>query len=183
MSDKMNISNTFAVMVDMQERLLAAMPDREGLVRRTETLLKGLSVLNIPITVTQQYTKGLGQTDPSLMEAGGLEGYFDKITYSCWADDAIRNAWKSCSQRKTALLFGIEGHICLWQTAQDLLEAGYRVYVVTDCTESRKASDKETAYRRLEQAGAVLTTTEACLFELLEKAGTPEFKTISKLIK
>ena len=183
MSKIMNRANTQAILIDMQDRLLAVMPEKEELVHRMETLLKGLAVLHIPVTVTQQYTKGLGMTDERLMEAGGLSGYLDKITYSCYADEAIREQIRKDPLRTTVLLFGIETHICLWQTAQDLLEEGYAVEVVCDCVASRKESDREIALRRLEKSGAVLTTTEACLFELLEKAGTDEFRAISKLIK
>ena len=174
---------TQAIMIDMQEKLLAAMPDPEGLVRRTGILISGLSVLGVPVTVTQQYTKGLGKTDGRLMQACGTEEYYDKITYSCWEDDHIREAVSALPERKTVLLFGVETHVCVWQTARDLLENGYDVQIVCDCVESRKTIDKETAFRRMEQAGAVLTTVEACLFDMLKTAGTPEFKAVSKLVK
>ena len=183
MSRIMNRSNTQAILIDMQEKLLKVMPEKEELLRRTEILLKGLKLLDIPVIVSQQYTKGLGMTDPTLMEAGGFTSYLDKITYSCFADEGIRKAVESNPERKTVLLFGIESHICLWQTAQDLLDSGYQVEVVCDCVASRKEADREIALRRREKSGAVLTTTEACLFELLEKAGTEEFRAISRLIK
>ena len=171
-----------AVMIDMQDKLLAAMPEAEKLLENTERLLKGLRLLEIPVTVTQQNTKGLGPTDSGLIEAGGLKEYYDKMTYSCFADEKIRKDWLE-SGKKTFILFGIESHICLWQTAGDLLKEGFEVQIVCDCIASRKSYDKEVALRRLERAGAVLMTTEAVLFELLERAGTPEFKAISKLVK
>lgn len=183
MSFVMNRENTLAIMVDMQEKLLAAMPDRAALAERTGILLKGLKILDIPVIVTQQYTKGLGNTDPALMEILGDEHFYDKLSYSCCRDSGIRNAIASYEDRKTVLLFGIESHICIWQTAQDLLHAGFSVQVVSDCVSSRKTFEKEMALRRLERAGAYLTSTESCLFEMLEEAGTAEFKAVSKLIK
>ena len=180
---RINRNNTRAVMIDMQDRLLAAMPEKEKLMQNTEKLLKGLKVLGVPVTVTQQYTKGLGSTEESLMKASGAETYFDKIAYSCWSDTAIREEWQKDRERTVFLLFGVESHICLWQTARDLVEAGYSVQIVCDCISSRKPFDQEIALRRLESIGVTLTTAEACLFEMLERAGTDEFKAISKLVK
>ena len=183
MSQWMNRANTQALMIDMQVKLTAAMPDREELIQNTQLLIKSLQILGIPITVSQQYTKGLGQTDSRLMEEVGLTEYLDKITYSCFADPGIRAQLEKEADRKTILLFGIESHICVWQTAQDLLAEGYRVEIVCDCVSSRKEKDREIALRRMEAAGMILTTREACIYELLEQAGTADFKKILPLIK
>ena len=174
---------TQAVMIDMQPRLLTAMLDAERVVGSCALLLKGLKVLGVPVTVTQQYTRGLGDTDERLMDAWSGSVVYDKITYSCWEDEAIRDRIESDPARNTVLVFGAETHICVLQTAEDLLAAGYDVHIVCDCVTSGKAYDMEIALRRLESEGAVLTTAETCLFELLGRAGTPEFKEISALVK
>lgn len=183
MINRLERQYTQAVMIDMQDRLLAAMPEPEELTRRTAVLLEGLRLLRIPLIISQQYTRGLGMTNEVLLKAAGTSEYCDKITYSCYADPDIRKKLEEDQNRKTVLLFGVESHICLWQTARDLIEAGFQVEAVTDCMSSRHHYDHETALRRLEQAGAIMTTTEACLFELLGRAGTDEFKSISKLIR
>ena len=131
---------------------------------------------------TQQYTKGIGMTIPSLFEAAGEEKYFDKITFSCMDDETIRNAVEA-SGKKNVIVCGIESHICVLQTCMDLKEAGYTPILVVDCMSSRKESDKEIAILRAQQEGILLTTTEAILFELTRKAGNPTFKEISRLIK
>ena len=174
--------NTIALVVDFQEKLMPVMANAEELEKRTSILLKGLKVLEVPMIVTQQYTKGIGMTIESLREAAGTEEYFDKITFSCFDDDAIRNKIEK-SGCKNVIVCGIESHICVLQTCIDLKEAGYTPILVTDCMSSRKESDKEGAIRRALGEGILLTTTEAILFELTRKAGNPQFKEISKLIK
>lgn len=121
-------------------------------------------------------------TIPSLFEAAGEEKYFDKITFSCMDDEAIRNAVEA-GGKKNVIVCGIESHICVLQTCIDLKEAGYTPILVVDCMSSRKESDKEIAILRAQQEGILLTTTEAILFELTRKAGNPTFKEISRLIK
>lgn len=174
--------DTIALAVDFQEKLMPVMTHAEELEARTNILLKGLRTLEVPTLFTQQYTKGIGMTVPSLFEAAGTKEYFDKITFSCWDDEAIRNAVEA-SGKKNVIICGIESHICVLQTCMDLKEAGYTPILVVDCMSSRKESDKEIAILRAQQEGILLTTTEAILFELTRKAGNPTFKEISRLIK
>lgn len=174
--------DTIALAVDFQEKLMPVMACAEELEARTNILLKGLRTLEVPTLFTQQYTKGIGMTVPSLFEAAGTKEYFDKITFSCWDDEAIRNAVEA-SGKKNVIICGIESHICVLQTCMDLKEAGYTPILVVDCMSSRKESDKEIAILRAQQEGILLTTTEAILFELTRKAGNPTFKEISRLIK
>lgn len=174
--------DTIALVVDFQEKLMPVMADTDALETRTNILLKGLKTLEVPMIVTQQYTKGIGMTIPSLRESAGTDEYFDKIAFSCFDDDALRNAIEE-SGKKNVLVCGIESHICVLQTCIDLKEAGYTPVLVVDCMSSRKSSDKEVALLRAQQEGILLTTTEAILFELTRKAGNPTFKAISKLIK
>lgn len=174
--------DTIALVVDFQEKLMPVMAEKEALEVRTQVLLEGLRTLDIPMIVTQQYTKGLGMTIPSLCEAAGTDEYFDKITFSCFEDEGIQKAIAK-SGRKNVLVCGIESHICVLQTCIDLKEAGYTPILVLDCISSRKLTDKEGAILRAQQEGILLTTTEAILFELTRKAGNPVFKEISRLIK
>ena len=174
--------DTIALVVDFQERLMPVMAEAEALEARTNILLKGLKVLEVPMLITQQYTKAIGMTIPSLVESAGTEEYFDKISFSCMDDEAIKAAVEA-SGKKNVIVCGIESHICVLQTCIDLKEAGYTPILVVDCMSSRKLSDKEGAILRAQQEGILLTTTEAILFELTRKAGNPTFKEISKLIK
>ena len=174
--------NTIALVVDYQEKLMPVMSNKEELEKRSNILLKGLKALEVPMIITQQYTKGLGMTIPSLFESVGTEEYLEKMTFSCFDDEGIKAKIEE-SGKKCVIICGIESHICVLQTCIDLKEAGYTPVLVVDCISSRKESDKEIAILRAKQEGIYLTTTEAILFELTRKAGNPTFKEISRLIK
>ena len=169
--------HTAALIVDFQERLVPAIADHEALMERVRILLRGLKALEIPMTVTQQYTKGLGMSAPEVWEASGETEYLDKISFS-----ALEVAEPKIHDKKYILVCGMEAHCCVLQTVIDLVGAGYVPVLVTDCIGSRK-SDREMAIRRAEQEGAVLTSSEAILFELLKEAGTPLSKEILKIVK
>lgn len=174
--------DAIALAVDYQEKLMPVMAERETLEKRSEILLKGLNVLEIPVIVTQQYTKGLGMTVPVLQKAAGTEHFSEKITFSCMDDERIKKQVEAYG-KKYVIVCGIEAHICVLQTCIDLKEHGYEPVLVMDCISSRKQSDKEGAILRAQQEVILLTTSEAILFELTRKAGSPVFKTISGLIK
>ena len=176
------LEDTMALVVDFQERLMPVIYDHEALEKRSVTLLCGLKALGVPMAMTQQYTKGIGMTIPSITEAAGSSDYFDKITFSCFEDEAVRREMFKLG-KKTVIVCGIEAHICVLQTCIDLKAAGYTPVLVTDCIGSRKPKDLEIALMRAQSEGIVLTTTEALLFELTRKAGSPVFKEISRLIK
>ena len=169
------------VMIDMQEKLVPAIAHKEEITAGCGMLLKGLDILKVPFIATQQYTKGLGDTLPELKELTGGR-YIEKITFSCWREQAFRMAIRE-SKASQIIVCGTETHICVEQTVLDMLKAGLEVYLITDCVGSRFDSDRDTALRRMEKAGAVLTTAEAALFELTERGGTDEFKAVSKLVK
>lgn len=170
--------HTAALIVDFQERLVPAIADHEALMERVRILLRGLKALEIPMTVTQQYTKGLGMSVPEVWEASGETEYLDKISFS-----ALEVAEPKIYDKKYILVCGMEAHCCVLQTVIDLAGAGYVPVLVTDCIGSRRESDREMAIRRAEQEGAVLTSSEAILFELLKEAGTPLSKEILKIVK
>ena len=168
--------HTAALIVDFQERLVPAIADHEALMERVRILLRGLKALEIPMTVTQQYTKGMSV--PEVWEASGETEYLDKISFS-----ALEVAEPKIHDKKYILVCGMEAHCCVLQTVIDLAGAGYVPVLVTDCIGSRRESDREMAIRRAEQEGAVLTSSEAILFELLKEAGTPLSKEILKIVK
>lgn len=170
--------HTAALIVDFQERLVPAIADHEALMERVRILLQGLKVLDIPMTVTQQYTKGLGMSVSEVREASGETEYLDKISFS-----ALEVAEPKIHDKKYILVCGMEAHCCVLQTVIDLAGAGYVPVLVTDCIGSRRESDREMAIRRAEQEGAVLTSSEAILFELLKEAGTPLSKAILNIVK
>lgn len=175
-------NQTLTLIVDNQVKLLPSITDSEQMLQNTRTLLSGLKILEIPMIITQQYTKGLGMSEKSIFNTSGVTNYMDKITFSCWKNPAIQEKILS-SGRTQIILCGIETHICVLQTALDLLEAGYKVILVEDCVSSRKLSDKITAVNRMRQAGVTITSYESLLFELMVSAHHPQFKSIQKLIK
>lgn len=170
--------NAVALVIDYQEKLVPVMHEKENLIQNSAVLLAGLKVLGIPMVVTQQYTKGLGMTVEELTEAAGCGEYIDKIAFSTC--DCVK---EKISGKKFVIVCGIEAHICVLQTVIDLAAAGYVPVVVEDCVSSRKANDKKIALRRMRDEGAIVTTYESLLFELLKVAGTEESKKIQRLIK
>lgn len=167
-----------AVVIDYQEKLVPAMHKKEELIRNSQILLEGLKILGVPMCVTQQYTKGLGMTVSEIQEAAGTDAYVDKISFS--TADVIA---EQIQGKKYVILCGIEAHICVLQTLIDLKAKGYVPVLVEDCISSRKKNDKKMAIKRAIQEGAIVTTYEAVLFELLKEAGTEESKAIQRLIK
>jgi len=173
---------TQAICIDIQERLFPHIHEYNELARRSAILIRGLQLLEVPIHVTEQYVKGLGETIPSIREALDEYDAIEKITFSCCGSTDIE-ANILGSSRHHVLLFGIETHVCVLQTALDLIEVGRTVIVVEDCVSSRSANDKRIAIERMRQHGAVITTMESILFEFLREAGTETFKKISALVK
>ena len=178
----MNREDTIAVFIDFQEKLMPAMTGREELEDKTCRLAAGLKVLDIPHIVTQQYTKGIGETIPSIAEAIGDFEAIDKTTFSCLGHVDFINQLEIAS-KPNVIVCGIESHICVQQTVEQLLIEGYNVYVPIDCCSSRSRNDYLFATERMERAGAVITTYEAVLYELLKDSKAEGFKEISKIVK
>ncbi|MBP3663601.1 MAG: isochorismatase family protein, partial [Tyzzerella sp.] len=161
-----------------QEKLVPVMYEKERLIQNSAILLAGLRQLGIPMLVTQQYTKGLGITIQEIREAMESDDYIDKISFT-----AFNSVKEQIRDKKFVIVCGIEAHICVLQTVIDLVEAGFVPVVVEDCISSRKPNDKKIALQRMQQEGAIITTYESLLFELLKVAGTEESKRIQRLIK
>jgi nicotinamidase-related amidase len=162
------------VVIDVQDgfRPYAVFEDVAGACAK---LLEAARILELPVLVSEQYPKGLGHTAPEV-------GLSDETTIEKTVFSAARAEGFDLSGRSQALVCGIEAHVCVSQTVHDLLDAGVEVHVPADAVGSRHAIDYERGLERMERAGAVVGTVEASLFELLERAGTPEFKAIQKLI-
>ena len=169
---------TAALVIDYQEKLVPVMHKKKQLIQNSSILLAGLKLLGIPMVVTQQYTKGLGMTIKDITDAAGTEEYIDKISFT-----ALDSVEEKIRDKKFVIVCGIEAHICVLQTVIDLVAAGYIPVVVEDCISSRKPSDRKSAIKRMRDEGAIVTTYESLLFELLKVAGTDESKRIQRLIK
>ena len=178
----LNREDTLAIFIDYQEKLMPAMSGKEELEDKVCRLARGLKVLGIPNIVTQQYTKGIGETIPSIGEAIGDFKAIDKTTFSCMRNVEFVNSLELIS-RPNIVVCGIEAHICLQQTVEQLLEEGYKVYVPVDCISSRNRNDMLWAAERMEKAGAVMTTYESILYELVKDSKAEGFKEISKIVK
>ena len=176
----MRPDDTALLVVDLQEKLLPLIDENECIVFNAQRLIRGAEVLGVPCAGTEQYPKGLGPTTAAIRER--LESFEEKLDFSCMECQTIFDAWKA-SERHKVLVCGIETHVCVQQTVLDLLANGFAVYVAVDAVGARHSIDHETALRRMEGGGAVLTTTEAALFEWCGRAGTDRFKEISRLIK
>lgn len=174
--------NAVAVIVDVQERLLPHIDDNTALTSNLITLVKGLNILGVPVKITEQYKKGLGETIPSLRELLPGSWETEKLAFSCCDEPAFVQELGSHTQQ-TVILAGIEAHICVMQTAIDLKALGYKPVVVADCVGSRVAANKAIAINRMLHEGITVTSCESLLFELCRFAGTDSFKAISKLVK
>ena len=174
--------NTVGLMIDMQERLFPVMNEKETLLKNCQILYKGLVELNIPQVISQQYTKGLGETLPEITAIFENFEYIEKKDFSCWDAPEIKAKLQELGA-KNIIISGIESHVCVLQTAVDMKEAGLNPIVVMDCVSSRSAANYELAKERFRAEGITMTSYESILFELTRSAGAPEFRAISKLVK
>lgn len=171
------------VVIDVQEKLAPAMdPDLYNqLLLNTNLLIEGFKSLDLPIIATEQYSKGLGHTVADLSGATD-QNCVEKMAFSCCGEDKFMTALEK-SGAKQILIAGMETHVCVFQTVLDLLDRGYVVHLVRDAVSSRFKSDYDNALSTAAKAGAVITTTETALFQLVKVAGTDGFKAVSKLVR
>ena len=174
--------HTIGLVIDVQEKLFPHMQEKEMLERNTKILLAGMKELGVPVLITEQYRKGLGDTVEFVRENLTEFAPMEKMTFSCCDDDAFA-ASLTKKGRKNVIICGIEAHVCVLQTSVDLIDKGYQPIVIEDCISSRKLNDKDIAIRRMRQEGVIISTCESILFELARISGTDTFKAISKLVK
>jgi nicotinamidase-related amidase len=179
-SQRLTARNGALLVVDVQDKLLAAIANREPMIANVVNLIHGAQALKMPVWATEQYPRGLGPTTACVADL--IPDRPAKTTFHCCAVPQILEQLYGRNVRHVTVA-GIEAHVCVAQTALELLDLGFRVQVPADAVASRHQIDWEYALRRIAQAGAVISTTEAVLFEWTETADRPEFKAISDLIK
>jgi nicotinamidase-related amidase len=177
---RLTASDSVLIVIDVQDKLLTAIPTATALVRNTAFLLDAAALLGVPAVGTEQYPKGLGPTTAEIAKRlpAALPA---KTAFSCCGAAGFLADLRGLG-RSSAVLAGMEAHVCVLHTALDLLDAGFTVYLPVDALASRSTLDAETAVRRLERAGAVPTTAEAVAFEWVADASHPQFKAVSKLV-
>jgi len=178
----LTVENMALLIIDVQSKLAQLMDGRETLVENLQRIIQGAQILGVPIIWTEQNPKGLGPTIPEVAEL--LSGYrpLTKFSFSCCGDEDFMQELRALN-RKQILLAGIETHICIYQTAMDLISLGYEVEVVADAVSSRAGENKRIGLEKIRDGGGRLTSTETALFELLKVAEGEKFKGILQIIK
>lgn len=178
----LSVSNTVLVIVDVQEKLWRVTYEKGKLLDNLCRLIQGIQVLNIPILMTEQYPQGLGPTVPEIKALLPAIKPVAKVSFSCCGDTNFLKELKALD-RNQILITGIESHVCVYQTAVDLLNSGYEVQAVTEGISSRTPENRQLGLHRIEEAGGKLAGVEMVLFELLKTAGSEQFKAISRIVK
>ena len=194
-------TSSFLTVIDLQERLLPVIPNRTAIIESVQFLLKAAQILGVPGAISEQYPSGLGRTIQPVREFASSFDVFEKLQFSAAfgiADtiqkvalalpisntvDGEAQDHLAAIKRGQVVICGIETHVCVSQTALELLEDGSQVFVVADAVGSRNNFDNEIALRRLADAGCIVNSSEGIVFEWCERAGTDAFKAISQLVK
>ena len=174
--------NTGLVVIDVQEKFVPAIPGFDGIVKNVVALVKGFQEFGLPVLLTEQYPKGLGKTVREITECLSNLNIVEKTTFSSMQTQKFIDRIAALGF-KDFVVCGIEAHVCVHQTVCDMLFNGYRVWVPWDATGSREPGNRDLAMRRMEKAGAIPTSTEMHLFEMIQRAGTDSFKKIQGFIK
>jgi nicotinamidase-related amidase len=177
---RLKVEDTALLVVDMQEKLLPKIMQAEEVIRNASFLVNAAKVLGVPVLGTEQYPKGLGPTVELIR--GMLTKVWEKKTFSAVGEGGALEYLKSDARIKVVVV-GIEAHICVMQTVLDLLNQGFHVFVCVDAVSSRYAIDVKIALKRMQQAGAILVTSETCVYEWLDTAANPAFKEISAMVQ
>jgi isochorismate hydrolase len=182
---KIDRNQAVLVIIDIQEKLMPVIDNAAGVILNIERLLRGCHVLGVPVLLTEQYVKGLGPTvEPIRRALEETSGYspIEKSYFSAYGCEAFSSQLASLG-RSQILVAGVEAHVCVYQTVEDLLARDVAVSVIVDAVSSRTVQNREIALRRLSSDGAKLSSTEMALFELTVAAGTDQFRAISRLVK
>jgi nicotinamidase-related amidase len=166
---------TALIVIDLQEKLLPAIDGHEGLVVQVRTLLRLASALELPVVLTTQYRKGLGPIVPEILELAGDVEPIDKVAFGCFGSPEFGERLRDTG-RDQLLVSGVEAHICVTQSVLGAVAAGFTPHVVTDATGSRSEVNRQLGFRRMERAGAWLSSTEMAAYELLGRADNAAFK-------
>lgn len=179
---KMSYDNTVCVLVDLQEKLVPAMRKPKKLVENARKLLRSMDRMDVPVIVTEQYSKGLGKTVQPLADAVNNATYVDKTSFDAFGEKSFEEVMDKVTGEHVVLL-GAESHICVLLTARSLIERGYTVHVAYDCCASRTKELHEKAMRELEAMGAKVSSWETIVYDMMENSHHPAFKTISSIVK
>jgi len=182
MKDMLSIDHTILAVVDIQGKLAQAMYKKDDLIENLQKLIRGIRVLEIPVIWLEQNPEGLGPTVPEVVDLLTDLEPIRKFCFSCCDSEHFVQEIK-LSKRDQILLAGIEAHVCIYQTARDLVGLGYEVQVVMDAVSSRTHENKLVGVQKIREAGASITSTETALFELLRVADGPKFKEILRIVK
>ncbi len=169
------------LIIDLQENLMKVMKYADKVYKNTLLILATCHRLGMPVTVTEQYPKGLGRTVPEVADHLGEHNLLEKISFSACTEDALKVLREL--NRRQVLVAGSETHVCVFQTVRDLLAVGFEVYVLRDAVCSRFKDNYKNALKLMEREGAIITDAETVVFDLLKVAGTPQFKAIAPLLK
>jgi nicotinamidase-related amidase len=175
----LNKNNSLMILVDVQEKLIPAVLNSERFIDRCEWILKLATKMDVPVLVSEQYPKGLGRTVQQLCPYLDQKNRIEKLHFSCMQEPHYVQRLQEYN-KKQLIIFGIEAHVCVLQTAIEMQEAGFDVYVVVDAVSSRNEQDLKYGLKRMKQAGIHLITAEMVLFEWLRQSGTSDFKVLSK---
>ena len=178
----LEIQNSCLAVIDVQGKLAQLMVDKESLFKNIRILIQAAKILEIPILWCQQVPEALGPTVPEIAELLTGQAPMNKASFSCCGDERF-TAELNALGKEQVLLCGIETHVCVYQTAMDLMEGGLDITIVADAVSSRTEQNRETALDRLASEGASISSTEMVLFELLQTARHPQFRQIARLVK
>ena len=180
--DLADVSRSALVVVDVQDKLMAAIHEADRVVRETVRAVEGARLLKVPVLCSEQYPDGLGPTVASVRAAIGDAAVVEKVSFSAADETRFMEALRRLD-RDQIVLVGIEAHICVLQTAADLTARGFRVHVAVDAVSSRTASNRQIGLDRMRALGVTMTSVESVLFEWTRRAGTEVFKSVSRLVR
>ena len=182
--NQLDADRACVLVIDVQEKLLPLVRDHDDIVSATKKLLTAAPIFELPVIVTEQYPRGIGHTVEAISAClpGGRTSIIEKSAFSAWAEPSVREAILAVD-RPQVIITGIETHVCVQQTALDLVSRDYDVYVCADAAGSRGRTDHDRALERMRQDGARVTTVESVLFELCGRCDTPRFKPMLEVIK
>jgi nicotinamidase-related amidase len=183
MTSLLSLPRSQLLVIDVQQKLAPAMADSETLVQNIARLVRIATILEAPITLSEQYPRGLGATLSEIKSVAGADAHiFEKMQFSCARDPQLVDRIEKLERPHVAIC-GIEAHVCVLQTAMDLKDRGLIPFVVVDAISSRRDASKSVALERMSRAGVALATLEMVAFEWLERAGTDQFKAVAPLLK
>src|SRR5271169_332000 len=180
-SGRLDPAQTLLLMIDLQEKLLPAVVERDRVLKNALLLLRLARTLEVPVVLTTQYERGLGKTVPEVLAESG-EPPMDKTSFGCFGDETFQKRLRNLGRRQLVVA-GIESHICVAQTVLSALDEGYLVHVASDAVSSRTAENKSVGLARMERAGALLSSAEMAVYELLGRSDTAAFKAMLPHLK